>query len=60
MTYAEVFDVGETLRKIKAGTMEGQPFSDPDLIKSATVYEVHGDLSILTDIVFQDGQGYGY
>lgn len=60
MTYADVQAIRDKMALIRNGHAKDKAFSDPDLIKSAKLYEVKDDISILTDIQFTDGRGYGY
>ncbi|MFS2127635.1 MBL fold metallo-hydrolase [Pseudomonas sp. Pseusp97] len=60
MTYADVVAVRDRMQQIQAGRAKGEAFSDPELIRSSELYKVQKDISILTDIQFSDGRGYGY
>lgn len=60
MTYADVEKIRDTMTEIEAGRAKGEAFSDPELIKSSELFKVEKDISILTDIQFTDGRGYGY
>lgn len=60
MTHAQVRAIRDTMVQIQAGRAKGERFSDPELIKSAELYRVGGDISILSDIRFTDGRTYGY
>lgn len=60
MTYAEVVVIRDKMLQIQAGRAKGESFSDPELIKSSKLYKVEKDISILTNIRFTDGRGYGY
>lgn len=60
MTYADVQAIRDKMVLIQAGRAKGEAFSDPELIKSSELYKVEKDISILTDIQFTDGRGYGY
>lgn len=60
MTYADVQAIRDKMALILAGRAKGETFSDPELIKSAELYKVEKDISILTNIRFNDGRGYGY
>jgi glyoxylase-like metal-dependent hydrolase (beta-lactamase superfamily II) len=60
MTYADVVAVRDKMQQIQAGRARGEAFSDPKLIRSSALYKVEKDISILTDIQFTDGRGYGY
>ncbi|MGH8435189.1 MAG: MBL fold metallo-hydrolase [Pseudomonas sp.] len=60
MTYAEVQAILDKMVQIQAGRAKGEAFSDPELIKSSELYKVEKDISILTNIRFTDGRGYGY
>ncbi|MHB9797601.1 MBL fold metallo-hydrolase [Pseudomonas sp. MT3] len=60
MTYADVVAIRDKMQQIQAGRAKGEAFSDPELIKSSELYKVEKDISILTDIQFTDGRGYGY
>lgn len=60
MTYADVEKIRDTMTEIAAGRAKGEAFSDPELIKSSELFKVEKDISILTDIQFTDGRGYGY
>lgn len=60
MTYADVQAIRDKMALILAGRAKGEAFSDPELIKSSELYKVEKDISILTNIQFTDGRGYGY
>lgn len=60
MTYADVVAIRDKMLQIQAGRAKGEAFSDPELIKSSELYKVEKDISILTNIRFTDGRGYGY
>ena len=60
MTYTDVVAIRDKMLKIQAGRAKGESFSDPELIKSSELYKVEKDISILTNIRFTDGRGYGY
>lgn len=60
MTYADVVAIRDKMLQIQAGRAKGESFSDPELIKSSELYKVHKDISILTNIRFTDGRGFGY
>lgn len=60
MTYADIQAIRDKMVQIQAGRAKGEPFSDPELIKSSELYKVEKDISILTNIQFTDGRGYGY
>lgn len=60
MTYTDVVAVRDKMQQIQAGHAKGEAFSDPELIKRSELYKVENDISILTDIQFTDGRGYGY
>jgi hydroxyacylglutathione hydrolase len=60
MTHNQVTAIRDTMAQIQAGRAKGKAFSDPELIKSSELYKVENDISILTDIRFIDGRGYGY
>ncbi|QRY78257.1 MBL fold metallo-hydrolase [Pseudomonas sp. PDNC002] len=60
MTYADVVAIRDKMVQIEAGRAKGEAFSDPELIRSSELYKVEKDISILTDIQFTDGRGYGY
>ncbi|WP_325100960.1 MULTISPECIES: MBL fold metallo-hydrolase [unclassified Pseudomonas] len=60
MTYESVVAIRNKMIEIQAGSSKSQDFSDPELIKSSKVYKVEDNISILTDIQFSDGRGYGY
>lgn len=60
MTYAQVQAIRDSMAQIQAGRAKGEAFSDPELIKSAELYKVQQNISILTNIQFTDGRGYGY
>lgn len=60
MSYADVQQIHEKLVAIQAGRATGKSFSDPELIRSSKLFEVQKGISILTDITFTDGRGYGY
>lgn len=60
MTYADVQAIRDKMVLIQAGRAKGEAFSDPGLIKSSELYKVEKDISILTNIQFNDGRGYGY
>ncbi|VVQ29516.1 Hydroxyacylglutathione hydrolase [Pseudomonas fluorescens] len=60
MTYADVQAIRDKMVLIQAGRAKGETFSDPELIKSSELYKVEKDISILTNIQFTDGRGYGY
>ena len=60
MTYANVQSIRDKMALILAGRAKGEAFSDPELIKSSELYKVEKEISILTNIQFTDGRGYGY
>ncbi|MFV2949577.1 MBL fold metallo-hydrolase [Pseudomonas japonica] len=60
MSYADVVVIRDKMMQIQAGRAKGESFSDPELIKSSKLYKVEKDISILTNIRFTDGRGYGY
>ncbi|PYB80520.1 MBL fold metallo-hydrolase [Pseudomonas soli] len=60
MTYDEVVAIRDKMLQIQAGRAKGESFSDPELIKSSDLYKVEKGISILTNIHFTDGRGYGY
>lgn len=60
MTYADVVAIRDKMAQIDAGQAKGEAFSDPELIKRSQLFKVEKDISILTDIQFTDGRGYGY
>lgn len=60
MEYADIVRIRDKLADIQAGRAKGESFSDPELIKSSQLFKVEKDISILTDIKFTDGRGYGY
>ena len=60
MTYADVQAIRDKMVLIQGGRSKGEAFSDPELIKSSELYKVQKDISILTNIQFTDGRGYGY
>ncbi|MGR4971770.1 MBL fold metallo-hydrolase [Pseudomonas sp. LARHCG127] len=60
MTHADVRAIRDKMAQIQAGRAKGEAFSDPELIKSSELYKVEKDISILTNIRFNDGRGYGY
>jgi len=60
MTYADAQAIRDKMAQIQAGQAKGEAFSDPELIKHSQLFKVEKDISILTDIQFSDGRGYGY
>lgn len=60
MAFADVQAIRDKMVQIHAGRAKGETFSDPDLIKSSELYEVEKEISILTNIRFTDGRGFGY
>lgn len=60
MSFADVQAIRDKMALILAGRAKGEAFSDPELIKSSELYKVQKDISVLTNIQFTDGRGYGY
>lgn len=60
MTYDEVVAIYEKMLEIQTGRAKAEAFSDPNLVKSADLYTVEKDISILTNIKFTDGREYNY
>ncbi|MHC3823571.1 MBL fold metallo-hydrolase [Pseudomonas sp. S2_B10] len=60
MTFADVQAIRDKMALILAGQTKGETFSDPELVRSSDLYKVKNDISILTNIRFTDGRGYGY
>jgi glyoxylase-like metal-dependent hydrolase (beta-lactamase superfamily II) len=60
MNYAEIVAIRDKMVQIQAGSVKGESFSDPELVKSSELYKVEKDISILTNIHFTDGRAYGY
>ncbi|MBJ7263195.1 MAG: MBL fold metallo-hydrolase [Burkholderiaceae bacterium] len=60
VTHAQALAIYEVMKGIFDGTLEGQPYRDETLVKSASKFDVEGDISILSDIVFLNGRPYSY
>lgn len=60
MSYSSIARALNVLNDIKAGRATGKHVSDPDLIKSGKEYTVDDKISILTDVIFQNGNRFGY
>ncbi|MGE8154760.1 MBL fold metallo-hydrolase [Pseudomonas vancouverensis] len=60
MTYEEIELIRDKMKAAQDKTATPEPFSGSDLVRSTHLYKVDKEVSIYSDIEFNDGRKFGY